>query len=56
MWWAKCVLVIAKIIGLEDSAITMNHVNIIEGYRDCVTHDILINAVTKMHLIDSHKR
>lgn len=49
-------LVVTKIIGLEDSTITMNHVSVIEGYRDCVTHDILINAVTKMHLIDSHKR
>lgn len=49
-------LVIVKIIGLEDSTITMNHVSIIEGYGDGVTHDILINAVTKMHLIDSRKR
>lgn len=49
-------LVITKIIGLEDSTITMNHVNIIKGYGDCVTRDILINALTKMHLIDSHKK
>lgn len=49
-------LVIAKIIGLEDRAITMNHVNVSEGYRDYVARDILINGVTKMHLIDSHKR